>query len=200
MKMRAIILLLLIVLAACAPQSTSPTPTPLPELSAIFTGVDLFGGTLTTNYPPGWEASGDGSLVSLTSAPGLRGSQDAMPSGAVAMIISPTPKLAFTARSGQDNTGDASAFLSEFIASLGRGGESVSFGEITTLTIGAYEAASVSGTSAQGDALVYALDTGDAYILISAVMASGELTAQEPIIKEIAEATAYRIPETEPAG
>ncbi|MBZ0280068.1 MAG: hypothetical protein K8L97_04960 [Anaerolineae bacterium] len=183
-------LALVLLIAGCGGTTASSTPTLLP-LTETFTSID---GSISFKYPAGWFASEI--LGQITVANTQAAAEAATPAPGqfqTRMIVGPIS--AVTGLAAESTPQEVIQFFAQTLSAQG-----VTFSQPIDLTLGAYSAARVEGTAADGQGVVMAVNIGDGnYNIVSATSAIGEMTRFEPMLRLILETLVYTPPAAVPS-
>lgn len=195
----ALLALLLMVISACGPTAAPTVPAVTATIAGAalpetYTSQDMFGGTLTVNYPSGWATKGEltGSSVQLgTSEELLQGVPLTLQPGQLLMVVNALPNSQAAAAVAAGQTLTPKLFLESFLTQLKQSSPTLEVSAVAETTLGENGAARVTGSSPEGDALLMTIASSEAYLLIFATTAKGDLAQQEALILSIAASADY---------
>lgn len=176
-----------LLLAGCA-AAPAPVATPTP-LGRVYTAPD---GQLSFQYPSGWVVAGEPTQLQLANSPQALTATQPRP-GQFQARITAGP---IAARPGLTADATPRQVVESFVTAIRQGLDAPTFSEPVELTIGAWAASRVEAASADGQAVLLAVDLGDGiYAIVSGVAAPGELAAFELALRSVIETLVYTLPE-----
>lgn len=176
-----------LLLAACA-AAPAPAATPTP-LGQVYTAPD---GRLSFQYPLGWVVAGEPTQIQLANSRMALTATRPRP-GQFQARITAGP---IAARPGLTAEATPRQVVDSFVAAIQQGMDAPTFGEPADVLIGALPAGRVEATTADGQAVLLAVNLGGGiYAIVSGVAAPGELAAFEPALLAIIQTLVYTLPE-----
>ncbi|XWX04109.1 hypothetical protein VZO05_00875 [Aggregatilineales bacterium SYSU G02658] len=191
-----------VIAAQTAPSPTAAPLTPITtevwrsvrpaESSAIFSGADLLGGTLTVPYPTGWQSSGDANGLILANTDEVNITTSDLASGQAAIFITVIPNDLAPLAVAEGFEPSAPLILANFIAQADTSVQNATWGQVLLTRAGTRPAAIVSGSNGDDDALIVSVALEKGYALITTVADRGELSVALPTVALIARELTYQ--------
>lgn len=144
---------------------------------------------LSFKYPDGWVVNGAAGQVLFASSEDAMSSTSPVAGAFAGSLLSVPPEQAATMGA---NVGVVDV-LNTF-KQLMSGEGAPAFGDVRQEKVGSYDTASIIGSSADGDAVIYVVKVGDAFVVAIGASAKGELGNFEGTLKAMIESITYTAP------